>query len=152
MWWTAWVVTTQQLEPRDVEWVLGHTIYVPKGTTQSPKWWIPIDGTARAPNGGPQLDLFVMIAAMGPQAKPMPRVEVELRGLDYTERMPEHWITNMTAGLSRGLRKAKLRSFVTMNYYDRAELKLPDVPPQIVSIHGGEGEVGVTRRTGCLNR
>src|SRR5205085_1932904 len=53
-------------------------------------------------------------------------------GLDYTERMPEHWITNMTAGLSRGLRKAKLRSFVTMNYYDRAELKLPDVPPQIV--------------------
>jgi hypothetical protein len=80
---------------------------VPKGTTQSPKWWIPIDETARAPNGGPQLDLFVMMAAMGPQAKPMPRVEVELRGLAYTERMPKHWITNMTAGLSRGLRKAR---------------------------------------------
>ena len=41
----------------------------------------------------------------------------------------------------------------------RGECRMPELPGQPVvegdlpvSIHGGEGEVGVTRRTGCLNR
>jgi hypothetical protein len=105
MGWTAWLVTTARLEPADVEWMLGHFDYEGRGD----EWAIPMDG------GG--------------------RIDVKLAGIEYAGRMKPEWIRDQEQALSRGLRRAKLTSFVAMNYWDRQELELPHSAEDLAADH-----------------
>lgn len=86
--WSAWLATTRNLAPWDVERLVAHFDYEPQG-----------DGWAMATEHGGRLD-------------------ITLEGFSFTSRMPRHWTTEMEQALSGRLRRAKLVSFVPMRYHD----------------------------------
>ena len=92
----AWIVTTKELEPWDVEWLLGQVgptiedaLSVPYQAKSDTEWRVPVSGG---------------------------HIEVTYARSDYAESIRSDWRADIEKRLSGRLRRAKLASFVVMEY------------------------------------
>lgn len=87
------LVTTKKLKPWDVEWLLGNFPYE------------DIDIAYRA-----LTDTTWSLPSKGGE------ITITFAGSDYAKSLPSEWVTDMENELSGRLRRAKLASFVVMEY------------------------------------
>lgn len=82
----SWIVTPKSLKTWDAEWLLGHFSYRPKTDTT---WEL------EAPGG---------------------RIDVSFHRSEYASQLRPEWTAEIQRRLSGRLRRAKLESFVVMEY------------------------------------
>jgi hypothetical protein len=113
--WSTWIASSKRLDDVDLFWLVGHS--------QGLDFKAELDSIhdPRRPDGSYHLPI-----------EGGTHVEVRLQGRRWADRMPRPWITEMEQALSPSRRRARLRSFVSMDYYDREELGLPAATQEVL--------------------